>query len=111
MRAVRIARSVGRPSRLKNPPGIFPACVHALFDVDREREEVRAFARLRPTLRRTENNGVAASDDDCAVCLLGELARLERDFLAADFDGNGNRHPGGVLSLNDAHLFPSSTVL
>ncbi len=25
MRAVRIARSVGRPSRLKNPPGIFPA--------------------------------------------------------------------------------------
>ena len=25
MRAVRIARSVGRPSRLKKPPGIFPA--------------------------------------------------------------------------------------
>ena len=101
----------GAPFPLEETTGDLPGCVHALFDVDREREEVRAFARLRPALRRAENDGVAAADDDCAVGLLGELARLERDFLAADFDGNGNRHPGGVLSLNNAHFFPSSTVL
>ena len=77
--------------------------VHALLDVDGEREEVRAFARLRPALRRAEDDGLARADEDCAVGLLGDLARLERDLLAADLDGHGNRHPGGVLSLNNAH--------
>ena len=34
MRAVSVARSVARPSRLKKPPGIFPAAYIALLDVD-----------------------------------------------------------------------------
>ena len=93
----------GAPLPLEEAAGDLAGGVHALLDVDREREEVRAFARLRPALRRTEDDGLAAADDDCAVRLLGELPRLERDLLAADLDGHGNRHPGGVLSLDDAH--------
>src|SRR5207245_7988284 len=88
-----------------------PGGVHALLDIDGEREEVRAFARLRPALGRAEDNGLARADDDCAVGLLRELARLERDFLAADLDGHGNRHPGGMLRLDDTHISYSSTVL
>ena len=92
------------PLPLEEPAGDLAGGVHALFDVDGQREEVRAFARLGPALRRAEDDGVAAADDDCAVRLLGELARLERDLLAADFDGHGNRHPGGVLSFDNAHI-------
>src|SRR5205085_12030991 len=86
--------------------------VHALLDVDRQGEEVRAFARLRPALRRPEDDRVATADEDCPVCLLGDLPGLERDLLAADLDGHGNRHPCGMLSFDDAHISPySSTVL
>ena len=48
MRAVRIARSVGRPLALEEAARDLPGGVHALLDVDGEREEVRAFARFRP---------------------------------------------------------------
>ena len=51
MRAVSVARSVARPSRLKKPPGILPGGVHPLLDVDREREEVRVRSRA-PAGRR-----------------------------------------------------------
>src|SRR5207244_6762329 len=62
--------------------------VHPLLDVDREREEVGALARLLPPLRRGEHHRIAAADDDRAVRLLRELARLERDLLVPDLDGD-----------------------
>ena len=98
--------ALGRaPLPLEESAGDLAGGVHPLLDVDGQREEVRAFARLRPALRRAEDDGLAAADDHGAVRLLRELPGLERDLLAADFDGHGNRHPGGVLSLNDAHVF------
>ena len=109
-RAVGHARGEDRPLSgaslaLEKAARDLPGGVHALLDVDREREEVRAFARLRPALRRAEDDGVAGADDDCAVGLLRDLPRLERDLLAADLDGHGNRHPCGMLSFDDAHIF------
>ena len=84
-----VARSVARPSRLKKPPGIFPAAYGALLDVDREREEVRAFARLRPARRPSRAPSCRPSASTIsAVRLLGELACLEGDLLSADLDGN-----------------------
>jgi len=67
----------GAPLTLEKAARDLPGGVHALLDVDREREEVRALARLRPALRRAEDDGVAAADEHCAVRLLRELPRLE----------------------------------
>jgi hypothetical protein len=39
--------------------------------------------------------GVATADDDCAVGLLGELAGLERDLLAADSTVTETGTPAG----------------
>ena len=104
-------RALGRAAfALEEAARDLPGGVHALFDIDGQREEVRAFARLCPALRRAQYNGVARPDDDCAVGLLGELARFERDLLAADFDGHRDRHPSGMLGLDNAHIFYSSTV-
>ena len=97
-------RALGRaPFALEEPARDLPGRVHALLDVDGEREEVRAFARFRPALGGAQHHRLACSNDDGAVGLLGQLAGLERDLLAADVDGHGNRHPGGVLGLNNAH--------
>ena len=49
-----------------------------------QREEVRALARLHPPLGGREHHRLAGADDDRAVSLLGELARLEADLLVAD---------------------------
>ncbi len=73
--------------------------VHPLFDVDRQREEVRAFARLRPSDRGREHHRLAGTNDDGAVCLLGKLARLERDLLLTHLHGD----PSLLLGRN-AHL-------
>ena len=54
-----------------------PGGVHLLLDVDREREEVGVGPRVGPADGRREDHRVARADDDGAVCLLGELARLE----------------------------------
>ena len=59
----------------------------ALAVVDREREEVLTVAEVAVGDRRREHDGVAERGDDGAVGLLGELAGLERDGLAADLDG------------------------
>ena len=81
-------RALRRPSlALEETAGDLPGGVHALLDVDGEREEVRAFAALRPALGGRKDHGVAGADDDSAVSLLGELARLERDLLATDRRG------------------------
>src|SRR4051812_28952815 len=114
LREERPHRAVGHPGGedgalgraalpLEEPAGDLAGGVHALLDVDRQREEVRAFARLRPALGRAEDDGLTGADDDRSVGLLRQLAALERNLLAADLDGHGNRHPCGVLSLNNAH--------
>ena len=77
--------ALGRPPlALEEAAGDLPGRVHPLLDVDGEREEVRAFARLHAALRRCEHHRVARADDDGAVGLLRELAGLERDLAAAD---------------------------
>ena len=91
MRAVRIARSVGRPSRLKKPPGIFPAAyIRSSTSIVSGKKSAPSRASVRPwAVARTMC--LAGADDDRAVGLLGELAGLERDVLAAD--GHGRRKP------------------
>jgi hypothetical protein len=86
MRAVSVPFSPGRPSRLKNEPGILPGGVHALLDVHRQREEVDV-AQVACD-RGTEDHRVALADDDCAGGLLGHPAGLERDLAAGDLHGN-----------------------
>ena len=93
-RAVDHARGQDRPLGgaalpLEETAGDLPGGVHPLLDVDRQREEVRSFARLHPPLGGREDHRLAGADDDCTVGLLGELAGLETDFLAAD--GQGDR--------------------
>ncbi len=52
--------------------------------VDRQRQEVDAFARVGRAAGRDEHDRVAVADDDGAVGLLGELAGFESESLAAD---------------------------
>src|SRR5262249_43270342 len=47
-----------------------------------------------PADRSCQNHRLARADDDCAVGLLGELARLEDDLLTAHVDGNRGDAPG-----------------
>ena len=78
----------GAPFALEEAARDLPGGVRALLDVDREREEVRSFACLRPAHGRREHHRVARAHDDGAVSLLGELACFERDLFSADLDGN-----------------------
>ena len=59
--------------------------VEALFVVDRQREEIDAFARVGHA-GRDEDDGVALAHGDGAVGLLGEDAVLDGEGLAPDFD-------------------------
>ena len=59
--------------------------VHPLLVVDGEREEVGALARLLGGDGGRQDDAVAIADDDRAVGLLGELAGLHAEDLAADF--------------------------
>jgi hypothetical protein len=53
-------RALSRPPfALEETAGDLSRGVHALLDVDRERKEVCAFARLHPPLRRREHHRVA----------------------------------------------------
>ena len=71
-----------------------PGGVHLLLDVDREREEVGVRPRVGASDGGREDHGVAGANDDCAVGLLGELARLEDDLVTAHVDGNRGDVPG-----------------
>ncbi len=62
--------------------------VHPLLDVDGEREEVCALARLGASLGCGEHHRVASADDDSAVRLLREMAGFEADLLGSDLDGD-----------------------
>ena len=72
-----------------------PGGVHPLLDVDRQRKEVRIGARFRAPDGRREDHRLAAADDDCAVRLLRELARLEAQLCRAHVDGHRGLLPGG----------------
>ena len=62
MRAISVAFSPARPSRLKNEPGILPGGVHALLDIHRQREEVDVTQVACGG--GIEDDGVARADDD-----------------------------------------------
>ena len=71
---------------LEERAGDLPGRVHALLDVDRQREEVDVAEVAGGG--GTEDHRVARADDDGAGGLLGQLAGLERDLLSADLDGD-----------------------
>jgi hypothetical protein len=73
---------------LEETAGDLPGGVHPLLDVDGEREEVCALARLGAPLGCGEHHRVAATDDDCAVRLLREMAGFEADLLRSDLNGD-----------------------
>ena len=88
MRAVRVARSVARPSRLKKPPGILPA---AYIRSSTSTVSGKKSAPSRASGAADcggEHHRVAAADDDGAVGLLRELAGLEADLLLSNLDGD-----------------------
>ena len=98
-RAVDHPRGERRPLRraafpLEEAARDLPGGVHLLLDVDREREEVGVRPRVGASDGGREDHGLAGADDDCAVGLLGELARLEDDLLTAHVDGNRGNLPG-----------------
>ena len=100
-------RPLGRaPLALEEAAGDLPGGVHPLLDVDGQREEVRALARLHPALGGREHHRLAGADDDGAVGLLGQLAGLEADFLVAD----GQRDRGQAV-VDEAGPTLSSTPL
>ena len=94
MRAVSVARSVARPSRLKKPPGIFPAAyIFSSTSTVRGKKSASGRASGRAD-RGREDHRLARADEDGPVCLLGELARLEGDLLTAHVDGDRGVAPG-----------------
>src|ERR671936_869673 len=97
MRAVRIALA------LEEAAGDLAGGVHPLLDVDGEREEVGALARLHAPLGGGQDHRVALTNDNGTVGLLSELARLEGDLAARDLHRDGGR----ALRCN-AHLSSTS---
>ena len=73
---------IGRaPLTAEERAGDLARGVHALFDVDGEREEVDALTDALGGVGGDEHVGVADLGDDRALGLLGELAGLEREGL------------------------------
>ena len=101
MRAISVAFSPARPSRLKNEPGILPAAYM--------RSSTSTVSGRKSTSRRLPAVAVESTivspgaDDDGAGGLLGHLARLERDLRSADLDGDRVRR--------QTYVFPSAPAL
>ena len=70
--------------------GDAPGGVHALLDVDREGEEVHAFADGLGAVGGDEGLGAADAGQHGALALLGELAGLEDELLVGARDRRGN---------------------
>ncbi len=66
----------------RNPAGR----VGVLTVVDRQRQEIDAFARVRRRTGGHEDHGVARAHDNGAVGLLGQPARLDRQRLSPESD-------------------------
>ena len=90
----------GTSFTLEEAAGDLAGRVHALLDVDGEREEVRSLACLGSSLGCREHDRLAGADDDGAVGLLRELAGLEDDLLIA----HGHRDRNGALG-GHSHVF------
>ena len=95
----------GASLALEEAAGDLARGVHALFDVDREREEVGALTGLRASHCGGENHRLAGANDDCAVRLFREFAGFEADLLLSHLDGDLRPAIG-----RDTHKL-SSTVL
>ena len=76
----------GTTLALEERAGDLARGVHALLDVDGQRQEVDV--ALVAGRGGRQDHGVAGLDDDGAAGLLGELAGLERDLRSADLDGH-----------------------
>src|SRR5262249_15775160 len=93
MRAVSVAFSPGRPSRLKKEPGILPvAYMRSSTSTVKGRKSTSRTAPP-PALASTilsppRPQRVALADDDCSGGLLGHPAGLERDLASRDLQGN-----------------------
>ena len=70
---------------LDEAPRDLACCIHLLFVVDRQREEVHAFARLSRCRGRDEHDGVAVAHEHGAVGLLRELSVLDDERAACEF--------------------------
>ena len=100
--------SLGRAAlSLEEAARDLPGSVHPLLDVDREREEVGVRPGVGPANCCREDHCLAGAADDCAVRLLGELARLEDDLLTAYVDGHRGDSPGKCAHLMYPFTFPS----
>ena len=106
-RAARVAASVGRPSRLMNPPGILPGGVHSLFVIDGQREEAHRCVRLPLADDSREDSRVAVADDDRAVSLLGDQTGFKRQRAACEFHFHAGY--GGTI-IAGHHVFLSIGV-
>ena len=86
-RQVRMALSVGRPSRRKNEPGIFPAAyIRSSMSTVRGKKSMPSRMPLAAlAVTRTTVSPMRA--DDGALGLLGELAGLERQGLVGPSTG------------------------
>ena len=78
MRAVSVRLLAGAALALEERAGDLARGVHALLDVDGQREEVDVAEVARG--RGAEDHRVALADDDGAGGLLGHLAGLEGDL-------------------------------
>ena len=93
-------RGLGRTAlATEERAGDLPDRVHALLDVDRQREEVEILFRLRRRYGGDEDLRVVDTDDNRAVGELRELPRLERVGLPLDlsFELEGCGHMTNLL--------------
>ena len=79
-REVSVSFSVGRPSRLKKPPGNLPRGVRLLDVVHRQREEIAARLRRARSNDGRQHRGVAEAHEHRTGCLARYLARLKHEF-------------------------------
>src|SRR5215207_7986959 len=92
-RQVRMARSVGRPSRRKKLPGMRPAAYMRSSTSTVRGKKSMPSRMLRAALAVTRT-GLAQAGDDGALALEGQLARLERQGLVGA--RHGRRHDDGI---------------
>ena len=81
-------RLAGTTLTTEDAAGDLARRVHALLDVDRQREEVDALAGLRRD-DGAQDGGVTDADEHRAVGLGSELARLQGHFESGRIDGAG----------------------
>ena len=95
MRAVSVARSVARPSRLKKPPGIFPAAyIRSSTSTVSGKKSASGRASVRPTAVARIIVSPLRTTTAPSACF-GELARLEAQLCRAHVDGHRGLLPGG----------------